>query len=424
MRHYRVMAFLSGCWWIRGFLLSNGSLAFSGIQRRQVHEEDPDRGGLHLAGQGGHEEEGGELAQAVCQLHPDQPLSSPPRTWRFSRSAASQSSDVRFIKTSERKVNLRVGEGKRFNVQFYLYLTFTFFVCYGAVVVVCVDVSQVARMVQWQSCFQFFFPIRVWDVHIKDRPQSEGWLLPWRENCRYPRCRPSDSHSQSDVYKSRYQMPNIKDISDLAKSTTEDHYIQSNIDMWWRLKVEAACWQSSRIRWSVRMLQPGELLPECGAAWSSETFIQTCPSVFLSHWPDAPPAVRSEGAQRTWLGVLNSRCIECPKPVSMFLPGCFSLLILLPVDAEPKASVALLQPSTPPRLSFTKNNYKISGKKEKIVLWGFLGLSGCEVSCCSVPVIPVATQLTGLFSLPRNQTPSQVHRGEGSQVKFKHIKKS
>lgn len=74
------MAFLSACGWIRGFLLSNGSLAFPGIQRRQVHEEDPDRGGLHLAGQGGHEEEGGELAQAVCQLHSDQPLSASLRT--------------------------------------------------------------------------------------------------------------------------------------------------------------------------------------------------------------------------------------------------------------------------------------------------------------------------------------------------------
>lgn len=94
MYNYRVMALLSGCGWIRGFLLSNGSLAFSGIQRRQVHEEDADRGGLHLAGQGGHEEEGGELAQAVCQLHPDQPLSSSPRTQRFSRSAALPGSGV------------------------------------------------------------------------------------------------------------------------------------------------------------------------------------------------------------------------------------------------------------------------------------------------------------------------------------------
>lgn len=75
------MALLSGsCGWIRGCLFSNGSAAFPGIQRRQVHEEDPDRGGLHLAGQGGHEEEGGELAQAVRQLHSDQPLRSSTRT--------------------------------------------------------------------------------------------------------------------------------------------------------------------------------------------------------------------------------------------------------------------------------------------------------------------------------------------------------
>lgn len=53
------MAFLSGCGRIKRFLFFNGSLAFPGIQQRQVHEEDPDRGGLHLAGQGGHAEEGG-----------------------------------------------------------------------------------------------------------------------------------------------------------------------------------------------------------------------------------------------------------------------------------------------------------------------------------------------------------------------------
>lgn len=75
------MAFLSGsCGLIRGCFFSNDSAAVPGIQRRQVHEEDPDRGGLYLAGQGGHEEAGGELAQAVCQLHSDQPLSASART--------------------------------------------------------------------------------------------------------------------------------------------------------------------------------------------------------------------------------------------------------------------------------------------------------------------------------------------------------
>lgn len=86
-------------------MFSNGSLAFPGIQWRQVHEEDPDRGGLHLAGQGGHEEEGGELAQAVCQLHSDQPLSSSLQTERPSRSAALRGSDICFNKTCERTGN-------------------------------------------------------------------------------------------------------------------------------------------------------------------------------------------------------------------------------------------------------------------------------------------------------------------------------
>lgn len=152
------MVFLSGSGWIRGFLLSHGCLAFPGIQWRQVYEEDPDRGGLHLAGQGGHEEEGGELAQAVCQLHSDQPLSSSPRTRRFSSLPGSWVSDAWFIKTSERKVNSRVGNGDRFNFQFFT-PTFTFFsffffsscesqLCYGAVVVVCVWTS-----VKWSGWF-------------------------------------------------------------------------------------------------------------------------------------------------------------------------------------------------------------------------------------------------------------------------------
>lgn len=55
--------------------------AFLGVKWRQVHEEDPDRGSLHLAGQGGHEEESGQLAQVVCQLHSDQPLSATPKRW-------------------------------------------------------------------------------------------------------------------------------------------------------------------------------------------------------------------------------------------------------------------------------------------------------------------------------------------------------
>lgn len=56
--------------------------AFLGVQWRQVHEEDPDRGSLHLAGQGGHEETSCELAQVVRQLHSDQPLSVTPKRWR------------------------------------------------------------------------------------------------------------------------------------------------------------------------------------------------------------------------------------------------------------------------------------------------------------------------------------------------------
>lgn len=79
---------------------------------------------------------------------------------------------------------------------------------------------------------------------------------------------------------------------------------------------------------------------------------------------DAPLGVRSGGAQRTWLRVLNSRCTECQKLVSVFLSGCFSMLILLPIAQKLKASIALIQPSTPPRLSYMKNNYKISGKKK------------------------------------------------------------
>lgn len=99
------------------------------------------------------------------------------------------------------------------------------------------------------------------------------------------------------------------------------------------------------------------------------------------------------------------------------------MLILLPVDVELKASIALIQASTSllSLLSFTKNNFKIA-REIKNSSMRFPRVSGCEVSCCSVPVFPVATQLTGLFPLPTNKTPSQVHRGEGSQVKFKYKK--
>lgn len=204
-------------------------------------------------------------------------------------------------------------------------------------------------MVQWLWC--------VW-TSVK----WSGWFNDKDDFCRYHRCRPSETHIHSHN-KRRYQIQDIKDISDISKSTREeDHYVQSNIDIWCRLKVEAACWQSSRILWSVLMLQPGELLlRECGPAWSSETF-QTGPSVFLSHWRTA--GCSTGRALRTWLRVLNSRYIECQKPVSMFLPGCFSMLILLPADTELKASIALIQPSTLPRLSSMKNNFKISVKKK------------------------------------------------------------
>lgn len=52
--------------------------AFLSFQRREVHEEDPHRGSLHLVGQGGHEEESGQLAQAVCQLHSNPSMSPTP----------------------------------------------------------------------------------------------------------------------------------------------------------------------------------------------------------------------------------------------------------------------------------------------------------------------------------------------------------
>ena len=49
-------------------------IALLGVQRRQIHEEDADRRSLHLAGQGGHAEAGGELAQTVGEHRADQPL--------------------------------------------------------------------------------------------------------------------------------------------------------------------------------------------------------------------------------------------------------------------------------------------------------------------------------------------------------------
>lgn len=54
------------------------SPAVPGVQWREVHEEDSDRRSLYLAGQGGHEEESGQLAQAIGQLHSDQPLRTTP----------------------------------------------------------------------------------------------------------------------------------------------------------------------------------------------------------------------------------------------------------------------------------------------------------------------------------------------------------
>lgn len=53
--------------------------AFLGVQWREVHEEDPDRGSLYLAGQCGHEEASGQLAQTVCQHRSDQPMSTTPQ---------------------------------------------------------------------------------------------------------------------------------------------------------------------------------------------------------------------------------------------------------------------------------------------------------------------------------------------------------
>lgn len=55
-------------------------------------------------------------------------------------------------------------------------------------------------------------------------------------------------------------------------------------------------------------------------------------------------------------------------------------------------------PPPPSGLGFTQKSFKIPGKKNTPL--GFLGASGCAVSCCSMPVILVATQLTGLFHCP------------------------
>lgn len=67
---------------LNSFSVHNPFPALLGVQRRQVHEEDADRGSLHLVGQGGHEEESGQLAQALRQLHPDQPLNATPKKER------------------------------------------------------------------------------------------------------------------------------------------------------------------------------------------------------------------------------------------------------------------------------------------------------------------------------------------------------
>lgn len=45
--------------------------AVPGVQWRQVHEEDPDRGGLRVAGQGRPSQASGQLAQAARQHRPD-----------------------------------------------------------------------------------------------------------------------------------------------------------------------------------------------------------------------------------------------------------------------------------------------------------------------------------------------------------------
>lgn len=63
--------------------ISNMLSAFLGVKRREICEEDLDRRSLHLAGQGGYEEESGQLAQTVCQLHSDQPLSTTPKGWQM-----------------------------------------------------------------------------------------------------------------------------------------------------------------------------------------------------------------------------------------------------------------------------------------------------------------------------------------------------
>lgn len=54
---------------------------------------------------------------------------------------------------------------------------------------------------------------------------------------------------------------------------------------------------------------------------------------------DAPLVVQPGGAQQTWLRVLSLNVKNlCPWVFS----GCFSLLILLPVDAEIKASITVI----------------------------------------------------------------------------------
>lgn len=79
---------------------------------------------------------------------------------------------------------------------------------------------------------------------------------------------------------------------------------------------------------------------------------------------------------------------------------------------------------TPPRLSFTQSNFNFPGKKR--LLWGSLLWLDVLWVAVSVPVSPVATQLTGLFSLPKNQTPSQGAQGwgvGGSHLKLKNKNK-
>lgn len=165
-----------------------------------------------------------------------------------------------------------------------------------------------------------------------------------------------DSHSQSDVYKRRYQIPDIKDISDAVyqnllqrrRSLYTVKYRHNDVGWRWRRRADnpagyfGLCWCCSQARCCVNVD-----LREAQRRSSKRVHRSFSRTAGCSTGRGAANMAPSSELALYWM---SKTCVRVP-----------SWLFQYANPTPLKASIALIQPSTPPCLSFMKNNFKISG---------------------------------------------------------------